>query len=607
MSSPEKKDELTFFKRLPWEKMVTWGACLGLIFTLRNLFPVFFITFVISYICRNVVKFFNAPFGERWYIRKMIVIVTFAMLLMVFYLGGRFLVPNVIEQGRQIVTLIYGLKLHEDVDNALPNLYSNLRFWFYKDGDDYQREFQEFRESEDPVKINFEGFKADAQRFRDQFRENMILRYGNAAYQENLDSPAYREELETRTDEYIESKYKQNKARLEAAKEEELLKDRYAYDYWKKKYGATEEAWSEYLRDEIMIDLRKAVHGNPAEKAEYEATLKEIYVQREGRKAVELLEKTPEWEADFKAYYDSIYDEDLHYPYEDFVRLEGAKSQREYLEIVGDESKMKSNLTQVFRQNKEKEFAETFMGYGFVEELNSKMKQDFLPGVARWMASTIEYTVTLAFHLILSVFLSFFIVWDIPRLKTLLKRLGTSRMQDFYHEVGPGLASFGSLMGRAFQAQALIAAVNTTLTCSAMYILDVPHKTFLCCIVFICSFIPVVGVIISSIPMVVVALPLPDGFIVALELVGCVLLIHFIETTLLNPKIMGDMLKLHPLLVLVILLVGEHFFGVWGLLLGVPVTVYIFRFVILKAPEGIDGGMIISSVEIPPEESPEAS
>jgi predicted PurR-regulated permease PerM len=88
--------------------------------------------------------------------------------------------------------------------------------------------------------------------------------------------------------------------------------------------------------------------------------------------------------------------------------------------------------------------------------------------------------------------------------------------------------------------------------------------------------------------MVVVALGLPGGFILALELVGCVLLIHFIETTLLNPKIMGDMLKLHPLLVLIILLVGEHFFGVWGLLLGVPVTVYIFRFVILKTPEASD-------------------
>jgi predicted PurR-regulated permease PerM len=168
----------------------------------------------------------------------------------------------------------------------------------------------------------------------------------------------------------------------------------------------------------------------------------------------------------------------------------------------------------------------------------------------------------------------------------MVSKLDKSRIKEFYREVAPGLASFGWLMGRAFQAQAIIAAVNTGLTFSALHLLDIPHRTFLCSIVFLCSFIPVVGVVISSIPITVVALQLPGGIVLALEMVGCILIIHFIETTLLNPKIMGDMLKLHPLLVLVILLVGEHFFGVWGLLLGVPVSVYIFRFVILGGPKG---------------------
>ena len=40
-------------------------------------------------------------------------------------------------------------------------------------------------------------------------------------------------------------------------------------------------------------------------------------------------------------------------------------------------------------------------------------------------------------------------------------------------------------------------------------------------------------------------------------------------------------------LVLVILVVSEHFFGIWGLILGVPVAVYVFRVVILDI--GIPG------------------
>ena len=44
--------------------------------------------------------------------------------------------------------------------------------------------------------------------------------------------------------------------------------------------------------------------------------------------------------------------------------------------------------------------------------------------------------------------------------------------------------------------------------------------------------------------------------------------IHFIEAYLLNPAIYSAHLKLHPLLVLTVLVVAEHSLGVWGLLLA---------------------------------------
>ncbi len=44
--------------------------------------------------------------------------------------------------------------------------------------------------------------------------------------------------------------------------------------------------------------------------------------------------------------------------------------------------------------------------------------------------------------------------------------------------------------------------------------------------------------------------------------------IHFVEAYLLNPAIYAAHLKLHPLLVLSVLVVAEHSLGVWGLLLA---------------------------------------
>jgi predicted PurR-regulated permease PerM len=42
--------------------------------------------------------------------------------------------------------------------------------------------------------------------------------------------------------------------------------------------------------------------------------------------------------------------------------------------------------------------------------------------------------------------------------------------------------------------------------------------------------------------------------------------IHLLETSFLGPKIVGKVSHLHPVMVLVILAIGEHFFGIWGLL-----------------------------------------
>jgi predicted PurR-regulated permease PerM len=49
-----------------------------------------------------------------------------------------------------------------------------------------------------------------------------------------------------------------------------------------------------------------------------------------------------------------------------------------------------------------------------------------------------------------------------------------------------------------------------------------------------------------------------------------IIVIHQIEANLLNPKIMGESAKLHPVLVIFSLVVGEHLFQTKGALLAVP-------------------------------------
>ena len=175
--------------------------------------------------------------------------------------------------------------------------------------------------------------------------------------------------------------------------------------------------------------------------------------------------------------------------------------------------------------------------------------------------------------LLLALLFSFLILIDQARIKHGVMRLKTSRIGDFYAEAAPPIVRFGMLLGRAIEAQAAIAVLNTLLTLVGLLILRIPLTAMLSVVVFVCSFVPVLGVLISTTPIVLVALN-AGGFALSLAAIALVVIVHAVEAYLLNPLIYGRHLKLNPVLTLIILYVSYHAFGFWGLLLGVPLARY---------------------------------
>jgi cytochrome c oxidase subunit IV len=178
-----------------------------------------------------------------------------------------------------------------------------------------------------------------------------------------------------------------------------------------------------------------------------------------------------------------------------------------------------------------------------------------------------------------SLVLAFMVVWDVDAIAAGVRSLENSRLAAVYAEVAPPLSVFGQLFGKALQAQARIALVNTGLTAAGMAALAIPGAGLLSLFVFLCSFIPIAGCFISTVPIAFVALT-EYGFIKLALVVLMVTCIHIIEAYGLNPAIYSAHLKLHPLLVLAVLVVAEHSLGVWGLLLAVPATVFVLDYAI---------------------------
>lgn len=190
-----------------------------------------------------------------------------------------------------------------------------------------------------------------------------------------------------------------------------------------------------------------------------------------------------------------------------------------------------------------------------------------------WLPVAVQVLYKALVTMLLALLFSFLITMDITRLGQEMRSLRASRLHDFYEQTAQPLVRFGYIVGRAIQAQAMIACVNTVLTFFGLVVLGVPSLTMLSLVVFVCSFIPVLGVFISTVPIVLVALN-SGGIVPALAAIILVILIHTIEAYLLNPVIYGQHFKINPVLVLIILFIGYHTVGLWGMLLGVPVAYY---------------------------------
>lgn len=178
---------------------------------------------------------------------------------------------------------------------------------------------------------------------------------------------------------------------------------------------------------------------------------------------------------------------------------------------------------------------------------------------------------------LLSLLLSFLIVLDLPKLSESVQGLKTTKIRFIYDEVAENIYEFSHVMGQALEAQFYIALANTFLTAIGLYILGMGTNTaFLSVIVFFCSFIPVAGVFISSLPICLIALQSPEGLQTVILSIIMITIIHLIEGYILNPKIYGSRMKINPVIVLIILTICGKLFHFWGLILGVPVFTYFF-------------------------------
>lgn len=175
------------------------------------------------------------------------------------------------------------------------------------------------------------------------------------------------------------------------------------------------------------------------------------------------------------------------------------------------------------------------------------------------------------FDSFVALIVSIYILIERAEILAFLKRLSKAIFKEKTNEnLSKYFKKANDIFFKFISSQVLDAIVVGILTSIVMLILDVKYAVLLGFMIGLFNIIPYFGAIIAVIIAVIITL-FTGGFSQALWMAITVIIVQQIDANIINPKIVGNSLKLSPILVIFAVTIGGAYFGVLGMFLAVPI------------------------------------
>lgn len=145
------------------------------------------------------------------------------------------------------------------------------------------------------------------------------------------------------------------------------------------------------------------------------------------------------------------------------------------------------------------------------------------------------------------------------------------------------LHEINSIMRSYVVGQIILCLIAGIVVAAMLYIAGMHYELILGVFAAVTRAVPVLGPIVSGIAIVLMGLT--KSPILGLNLLIFFSALHFIESKFIMPKLIGDRMQLHPALIILVLLIGAEFFGIFGMFMAAPVAAIIrvlVRYYIIK-------------------------
>ncbi|KNY28705.1 AI-2E family transporter [Pseudobacteroides cellulosolvens] len=250
--------------------------------------------------------------------------------------------------------------------------------------------------------------------------------------------------------------------------------------------------------------------------------------------------------------------------------------------VIGEIKNVINQVYNYYNQPHETALEKNIMS--FLKQFNIKdiKLSDYLHQGLDIMAKSASSISKLGLDIFLSIILSLFFLLEKNRIYRFVSKFKSSKLSIFYNEIEYFGKKFVNSFGKVIEAQFAIAFINCILSTIALYILGFSQVLGLGLMIFILGLIPVAGVFISLVPLSLIAFN-NGGINLVLVVWILIAVLHALEAYVLNPKLMSSKTELPVFLTFIILLVGEHFFKVWGLIIGIPIFMFVLDLVDIKS------------------------
>ena len=166
--------------------------------------------------------------------------------------------------------------------------------------------------------------------------------------------------------------------------------------------------------------------------------------------------------------------------------------------------------------------------------------------------------------------LTVYILLSLPEVTRFLLRMFPKPYQPTTRDV---VRKFEHAVGGYFRGQLAIASCVGVMVGLGLWLLGVPLALSLGFLAGVFNLIPYLGVIVSTIPALILAASV--GGWQVLGVLGVVAAANQLEAHVLSPLILGRTTELHPAAIIIAILIGASLGSIWGALVSVPLVAFL--------------------------------